>query len=115
MKTIIKIVVALVFLTAAAQSGLAALDNYQFVDAVHQGLLFNPRASEDEIVDMVVKTAGEYDLPVEAKDVKVRESRQDLIVEVTYTRPINVVPGIYSTDWTFHPTTSTRFLNNTRR
>ena len=115
MKTIIKIVVALVVLTAAAQSGLAALDNYQFVDAVHQGLLFNPRATEGEIVDMVLKTAAEYDLPVEGKDVTVREARQDLIVEVVYTRPINLVPGIYSTDWTFRPSTSTRFLNSTRR
>ena len=114
MATIAKIVVALLFLTAAAQSGLASLDNYQFQDAVHEGLLFNPRATEAEIVEMVVKTAGEYDLPVEAKDVTVRESRQDLIVEVTYTRPINLIPGIYSTDWTFHPTTSTRFLSKTR-
>jgi hypothetical protein len=115
MKTLIKIVIAFVMLTAAFQAGRAALANYQFEDAVHEGLLFNPRASESEIVDMVLKAAQEYDLPVEASGVTVRESRQDLIVEITYTTAINLVPGIYSHDFTFHPNTSTKFFTGSRR
>ena len=35
MKTIIKIVLALAVLTAAAQAGMAAFANYQFQDDVH--------------------------------------------------------------------------------
>lgn len=115
MKTLIKIVLAIVLLTAAFQGARATLANYQFEDAVHEGLLFNPRASESEIVEMVLKTAQEYDLPVEANNVTVRESRQDLIVEITYTTPINLIPGIYARDFTFHPNTSTKFFTGSRR
>jgi len=115
MKTLIKIVIAIVLLTAAFQAARAAMANYQFEDAVHEGLLFNPRASESEIVDMVLKTALEYDLPVEANNVTVREARQDLIVEITYTTKVDLVPGIYSTEFTFHPNTSTKFFTGSRR
>ena len=48
MKTIIKIVVALVLLTAMFNAGRAAFNNYQFEDAVHEGLLFDPRATDAE-------------------------------------------------------------------
>ena len=115
MKTLFKIVLAIVVITAAFQGARAALANYQFEDAVHEGLLFNPRASESEIIDMVLKTALEYDLPVEARNVTVREARQDLIVEITYTTQINLVPGVYAMDFTFHPNTSTKFFTGTRR
>ena len=114
MKTLIKIVLAIAVLTAAFQAGRAALANYQFEDAVHEGLLFSPRATEAEIVEMVLKTAQEYALPVEEKNVTVREERQDLIVEITYTRAIDLLPGIYSTDFTFHPHTSTKFFTTRR-
>jgi hypothetical protein len=114
MKTLLKIVIAIVVLTGAFQAGRAALDNYQFEDAVHEGLLFNPRATEDEIVDMVLKTAVEYGLPVDAKNVTVREERQDLIVEITYTRKVELLPGMFTTEYTFHPHTSTKFFTTRR-
>ncbi len=48
MKTIIKIVVAVLVLTVMFNAGRAAFNNYAFEDAVHEGLLFDPRATDDE-------------------------------------------------------------------
>lgn len=115
MKTIIKIALGLIVLTACAQAAGAAFSNYQFQDAIHQGLLFNSRMSDAEIIEMVVKLGEAHELPVQASGVTVREVGQELIVDVTYTRPINLVPGFYARDWTFKPTVSTRFLTKTRR
>ena len=57
MKTIIKIILSLVLVTAMFNAGAAAFNNYSFEDAVHNGLLFDPTASDTEIVEMVMKLA----------------------------------------------------------
>ena len=111
MKTIIKIVVALVLVDAMFNAGRAAFNNYSFEDAVHEGLLFDPNASDEKIVDMVMKLAREYDIPMEAKDIKIRQRgpgphRQH---DATPT-PSSLVPGVFERDWTFQPSTSTRLL-----
>jgi hypothetical protein len=115
MKTIIKIGLALAVLLACFNVGRALLANYQFEDDVHNGLLFNPRASEQEIVDLVMKTASEHEIEVDPADIDISTRGQDLTVNITYTMPVTVLPGIYSRDITFHPTASTRFLPGASR
>ena len=110
MKTIIKIIVALIILTAGFNASRAAFNNYSFEDAVHQGLLFDPRASDTEIVGMVMKLAHEYEIPMDPGDIKITSRGQDLIVNMSYTMPVVLVPGVLERDWTFNPATSTRLL-----
>ena len=115
MKTIIKIVLALAVLLACFNVGRAMFSNYQFEDAVHNALLFNPRANEQQIVDMVLKTATEYEIEVDPSDINVSTRGQDLTVNISYTMPVVVLPGLYSRDMTFTPTASTRFLPGASR
>lgn len=110
MKTIIKIVLALALLAACFNAGMASFNNYQFEDAVHEGLLFNPRATEPEIVKMVLKAANEYNIPIDAEGVTVSTLGQDVRVDMKYTTNVVLVPGVYAKDWTFTPKTSTRVL-----
>lgn len=110
MKTIIKILIALVLLTAMFNAGRAAFNNYSFEDAVHQGLLFDPGATDTEIVAMVMKLARDYEVPVEAEDIKITSRGQDLMVTMSYTTSVVLVPGVLERDWTFTPQTSTRLL-----
>lgn len=110
MKTIIKLVIALAALAACFNAGMASFNNYQFQDAVHDGLLFNPRASEAEITNMVLKAAMEYNIPIEEDHIAVRTVMQDVHVDMSYTKNVVLIPGIYATDWTFTPSTSTRVL-----
>jgi hypothetical protein len=110
MKTIIKIVIALFLVVAMFNGGQAAFNNYSFEDAVHEGLLFNPNASDEQIVDMVMKLAREYGLPLEANDIKINSRGNDLMVNMSYTDTVVLVPGVFEREWTFNPSTSTRLL-----
>lgn len=111
MKTIIKIVIALVLLTAMFNGARAVLNDYQFTDAVHQGMLFDPRASDAELKEMVLKLAAEYELEMDASNVTVREQGMDVIIDMSYTKNIVLVPGVFARDWTFNPSVSNRLLS----
>ena len=115
MKTLIKIVLSLVVLTACFNAGRVALNNFAFEDAVHEGLLFDQRANDSEIVDMIMKLADEYLIPIDPKDISIRQVGQDVIVDMTYTTNVVLVPGVIQRDWTFSPSTSTRMLTGGRR
>jgi hypothetical protein len=115
MKTLIKIVIGLLVVTACFQASRAAMNNYQFEDAVHEGLVFDGRASDAEIVEMITKLASAYDIPIAPGNIKIRQVGQEVQVAMSYTQKIDLVPGIYATDWTFNPSTSTRILTGNRR
>jgi hypothetical protein len=110
MKTIIKIVVSLFVIVAMINAGRAAFNNYSFEDAIHEGLLFDPNAGDAQIVEMVQKLAREYDIPLEQDSIQISSRGSDLIVNVSYTQNVMLVPGILERDWTFTPSTSTRLL-----
>jgi hypothetical protein len=115
MKTIIKIVVTLFILTACFNASRVAINNYAFEDAVHEGLLFDQRATDAQIVDMVMKLAKDYIIPMDAENIKIRQVGQDVIVDMSYTVNVELVPGILQRPWTFNPSTSTKMLVGGRR
>ena len=110
MKTIIKIVLSLLVITAMFNAGRAAFNNYSFEDAVHEGLLFDPNANDEKITDMIMKLAREYDIPIEPGGIHITSCGNDLQVQMSYTQNIVLVPGVLQRDWTFEPSTSTRLL-----
>ena len=92
-----------------------AFKNYQFEDAVHEGLLFNPRASQADIVEHGAQDlADEYRVPLDADGIDVSTVHTDVQVNMTYTTNVMLIPGVYTTDWTFSPTASTRVLAGVR-
>lgn len=115
MKTIIKIVIAILVIIVGFNAARAILGNSQFEDAVHEQLLFDPRASDEEIIEKVTKTADQYDVPLDPKDINISQVGQDVIVEMSYTYNVVLVPGIYARDWTFTPKASARILTGSRR
>lgn len=114
MKTIIKIAVALLVVTACFNASRVALNNYQFEDAVHEGLIFDGRASDAKISAMIMKLADAYGIPLLADDIHIRQVGQEVQVEMSYTTNVILVPGVFQRDWTFNPSTSTRILTGTR-
>ena len=110
MKSIIKIVIAIALLTACFQAARVAVNNFQFEDAAQQRLLFDTRASDAEVVTIVMKLANEYAIPLTDDDVNVRVVGQDRIVEMSYTVNVDLLPGVFKYPWTFTPKTSTRML-----
>lgn len=110
MKTLFKVGTTLVILTMCFQAARYYLNNFQFEDAAQQRLLFETRASDSQIVDIVLKLANEYQLPLKADDVSVRMIGQDRVVEMEYTENVPLIPGIFIYPWKFTPRTSTRIL-----
>ena len=115
MKTIIKIFVIFVLLAACFNAARAALNNFQFEDAAQQRLLFDSRASDEEVVDILMKLASEYAIPLREPNIDVQMVGQDRIVNMTYTTDVQLLPGFYSYPWTFTPKTSTRMLTGVSR
>lgn len=115
MKTIIKILIAVVILTGCFNVGRALMDEYRFEDAVHERLLFDPRMTDTEIVKMVLDTASQFDVPITANDIEIREQGPDIRVDMQYTMDVVVIPGVFTYPWTFTPSASTRMLVGNRR
>jgi hypothetical protein len=115
MKALIKIIITAVILVACFNASRAAFADYQFTDTVHEALLFDSRATDADVVDMIVKLAAQHEIPMEADDIKLRWIGQELRVDMTYTTTIVLVPGVYERDWTFNPTTSVRRLAGSAR
>ena len=81
MKSLIKMAVGVAVLVACFNAGNAALNNYRFEDAVHEGLLYDVKASDGEITDMVMKLADQYDVPLDRQDIHIRDVSQEEVIQ----------------------------------
>lgn len=115
MKTIVKIAIALVVLLACVNVGRALLNEYQFEDAVHDALLFDPRMTDQEITKMVLDVAAKYSVPIDTSGIVVSQQGPDVHIDMSYVTTIVVIPGVLEREWTFTPSASTRLLVGTRR
>jgi len=71
-KTLIKIVVALLLINAAFHIGNAYWNYYRFEDALEQLALFGDRRSDRQLCDQAVDTAAGYSLPITADGLVIR-------------------------------------------
>jgi hypothetical protein len=110
MKTIVKIVITLLVLTACFQAARYALNNFQFEDAVQQRLLFDTKANDVEVVATVLRIAREYSIVIDPEDVSVQMVGMDRVVDMPYTVTIPLLPGLWDYPWRFTPKASTRML-----
>jgi hypothetical protein len=86
--------------------------NYQFEDDIKNEALQSTytNRSEDDIRDVIVKKAHDYDIPITAKQVHVSRTGTNgggvLIIEADYNVPLDL-PG-YSTKLEFHASTKNK-------
>jgi hypothetical protein len=115
MKTVIKIGITFLILAACFNGSRAVLADYSFQDAVHEALLFDPRATDKELVATVMKIAAEHQVPISDDQIQVKTIGSEVEVQMSYTKTIVLIPGVFSKEWTFTPTASTRILTGGRR
>jgi len=92
MKTIVKVVVAVVVLNAVGRVGLAAWNYYQLRDAAQQAVMFGAQEPPAEIQGRILKKAIELDLPVQAEAVVVQRQGIRTEAETSYTQSVEVFP-----------------------
>ena len=102
MKTIIKLIIAVVILNATARLGMSALTQYQFRDAVQEAVLFGSHETTADLLAAILKEAEERGVALEADDVHVERQGMLTTAEATYTDNIEVFPRyIYPMVWSF--------------
>jgi hypothetical protein len=114
MKTIIKLVITAMVLTATFQASRAAIRHYSFVDALQEALLFAGSKTEEDVAEQVLLIAGDHEIPLEPPSVAVRREQYLVVVDAPYVATIDLLPGIYQHDWSFDTSVSVRLLQDTR-
>lgn len=114
MKTIIKLLVVAMVLTATFQASRAAIRHYTFVDALQEALLFAGNKTEEDVAEQVIQIAGDHEIPLDPESVAVRRESYLVVVDAPYVASIDLLPGLYEHDWSFDTSVSVRLLQDTR-
>jgi hypothetical protein len=114
MKSIIKIALGFVLVTAAFQGARAALKHYTFVDALQESMLFGSSRNEAQITEKVIELAAEYEIPLDPDLLSVTRDPFLITIEAPYTDTVNLLPGFYARKWDFDASVSVRLLEDTR-
>jgi len=114
MKTIIKLVVAAILLTATVQAGRAAIKHYTFVDALQEAMLFAGSRTEEELADRVLEIAADFEIPLEGGSLSVRRLPYQVVIDAPYTDEVELLPGFYARSWDFNAGVTVRLLEDTR-
>ena len=93
MKTLFKLVIAILVLNGAVRGGLATWKYYEFKDAAQQVVLFGQRADPEEIQANIVARATEMSVPIRPDDVKVSRDGTRTIAEGYYIEPVDFFPN----------------------
>ena len=102
MKTLFKLLVAIIVLNAAVRGALAMWEFYQFKDAAQQVVLFGQRAQPEEIQANILAKATQMSVPVKAGDIKVSRDGMRTMAEGFYVRPVQFFPNYpYPVRFTF--------------
>ena len=102
-KLIIKLAVVALLANASWRVGSAYVSHYKFEDAVQQAALFRGSQTDDVLRKRIFELASDFDIPVTDDDVMLTTSEHHTVVEGSYTRIIELVPGYkYPWEFTFH-------------
>jgi hypothetical protein len=124
-KTLIKIVIALIVIHGAFRIGSAYWNFYRFEDALQQAAQFGERRSDKQICDEAMTTAANYGIPIAASALSVRRGSAPpfnceegqappqggaltplplghMLVEGVYVEKVQLLPG-YVYPWEFKP------------
>ena len=102
MKTLFKLVIAILLLNAAIRGGMAMWQYYQFKDAAQQVVLFGQRSDPEEIQANIVARASALDVPVRLDDIKVSRDATRTVAEGYYIQPVQFFPNYsYPVKFTF--------------
>jgi hypothetical protein len=93
MKTLFKLVIAILVLNGAVRGALAMWQYYQFKDAAQQVVLFGQRSEPEEIQANIVARATELSVPVRPDDIKVTRNGTRTVAEGYYIQPVQFFPN----------------------
>ena len=99
MKTIIKVLIAILLANALFRVATAYISYYQFKDAVDE-MVTRTNGSDDQLRKKVVELAERFEEPVDPDAISVRRSENHIYIETSYKKAVPVLPG-YQYQWPF--------------
>ena len=93
MKTVLKVVIAVAVLNAAARAGDSAWRYYQLKDAAERALLVGSSATSERLHSQIMESAMDLQIPLEPEDLRVHWRTDRRIAEASYTQPIELFPS----------------------
>jgi hypothetical protein len=93
MKTIIKLLIVIAIINAAARVGLAAAKYYQLKDQSLQLVTFGGNASPGELQNHIMETATALQVPLVFDDILVTRDGFKTTAQASYTQPVEVFPN----------------------
>ena len=93
MKTIIKLVIAIVIANAAVRVGIAAAKYYQLKDQSQELVTFGANASPSELQNHILDKATALGVPVAPADIYVTRDGLHITAKASYTQPVEVFPN----------------------
>ena len=99
-KLLIKLAIVALVANAAWHVMSAYASYYKFKDGVAQVTLFGNDKSIDQLRSRVLALASEYDLPIGEDDFSLRRDQRHTVVDGSFSRPIELVPG-FARPWRF--------------
>ena len=92
MKTIVKLLIALAIVNAAARGAMATWTFYQFKDSAQQLVIFGVNTAPAEIQNQILEKARELDLPLDPENVTIRREGARTWADAAYTKPVEFFP-----------------------
>ena len=99
-KTIVKLAFVALLANATWHVFAVYLAHYKFKDSVTSTAQFGSEKSESQLRERILELAGEFELPVTDENLSIRREAHRTIVETSYKRPVELVPG-YKYPWPF--------------
>jgi hypothetical protein len=93
-KTIIKIIIAVALINAAARVGLAYAGFYQLKDQAQELVTFNgAKSSDGELQNLILAKAMSLNLPLDVSNIDVQHDGLHTMASTSYTQPVEVFPN----------------------
>jgi hypothetical protein len=100
MKLIVKFLIVALVANAAWHLLIAYTAHYRFKDSVEESAQYGIDLSDDRLRQRVVDLMVQFDIPADADSFTLRREDTHTIIDGSYTRTIDLVPG-YSRRWPF--------------
>jgi hypothetical protein len=93
-RTIVKLAVVALLANAMWHAFGAYAPHYRFKDATQYAAQFRGETSDEVLKEKIVGLAQQFDVPVDEDGITVSHQGQHTTVQVSYTRLIELVPGM---------------------
>ena len=100
MKTLLKLALVALVANATWHVFQAYSAHYRFKDAVESTAQYRGNKTETDVRDRVLELASQYDVPVTRENLSVTIGEKHTIVETSYARPVDLLPG-FTYPWPF--------------